>query len=367
MELVVRKEGKIKFFVPYEEKLTKKNIVFFNPHMEVSRDISVAVAKVVNPQHFFDALAGSGVRGLRIAEEVGCSVTLNDSNPKAVELIKKNAELNSIEVAVRNMDANLLMMQEKYDFVDIDPFGPPVKFLCSAMKAVRDKGILAVTATDTSALCGTYPQACRRKYDSVSLRTDYYNELGLRILLGYVARSALRYDIGIQPLFSHCTRHYFRVYVRVRRSRKAANNTLKNILYVSHCFKCLSRGYHTLSEIQPSCLCGSRLQSAGPLWSAAFADTSFCAALIQQLREESFLRLNEEMKLIDSIMGEQDITLPYYDIHKFFGVLGAPVLSFDEIFSRLRGGGFSVARTHFSGVGIRTNASSCDLSRILRD
>ena len=78
-------------------------------------------------------------------------------------------------------------------------------------------GILGITATDTSALCGSSPKACQKKYDSLPLRTDYYNELGLRILIGHIARIAMKHEKGITPLFSHCTRHYLKTYVQVQR------------------------------------------------------------------------------------------------------------------------------------------------------
>ena len=53
-----------------------------------------------------------------------------------------------------------------------------------------------------------------RKYDSSSLRTEYYNEVGIRILLGYIIRNGLKYNFSFTPLFSHCTRHYFRIYLK---------------------------------------------------------------------------------------------------------------------------------------------------------
>jgi tRNA (guanine26-N2/guanine27-N2)-dimethyltransferase len=165
-------EGRTILLIPRIEKLSRKNIVFYNPHMEFSRDISIAIARILKPKRFCDLLAGSGARGIRIANETGCETTVNDINPEAFKLIERNKELNKVDVNATNLDANQLLSREKFNFIDIDPFGPPVHFIDSALRSIRDKGVLAVTATDTSALCGTYPKACRRKYDATPLKTD---------------------------------------------------------------------------------------------------------------------------------------------------------------------------------------------------
>jgi tRNA (guanine26-N2/guanine27-N2)-dimethyltransferase len=293
-------------------------------------------------------------------------VTLNDANPKAAELIRENAALNSLEVTVRNTDANIVMSENKFDFIDIDPFGPPVRFLDSALRGVKHGGTLAVTATDTSALCGTYPRACKRKYDSTPLRTDYYNELGLRILIGCVARAALKYDIAVTPLFSHCTQHYFRTYLHVKRSRKEANEALRKIRYVGHCFACLGRAYHTLDDLPNACDCGTSLRHAGPVWSGPFAEEEFCRKLAAQITEDGYGTVKEGEKLVSQVAEEQKITVPYYDIHKIFKVMKAPVPSMEEIMSRLQAEEFSVSRTHFSGCGLRTDAKVSDMYRIFK-
>lgn len=358
-------EGKTKLIVPVTEKLTKKNLVFFNPQMELSRDISVAVAKILKPERFCDLLAGSGARGIRIANETGCEATVNDIKPEAFRLIERNKELNKAGVNATNLDANQLLSKEKFDFIDIDPFGSPVRFIDSAARSIRNNGFLAVTATDTSALCGTYPRACRRKYDALSLRTDYYNELGLRILLGYVARVLLKYDFCVEPLFSHCTRHYFRVYVKVKRSAKKANEQLHSIAYIQHCFKCLYRGFSVLDDLREECDCGSALRTSGPLWVSCFADPGFCQRLERQLIREDFRTLNESLRLVSGVGVEQQVHVPYYDMHKLSKRLGSVAPSMSALLSGLLEHGFMATRTHFSGVGVRTDAAVSEIYRVM--
>jgi tRNA (guanine26-N2/guanine27-N2)-dimethyltransferase len=118
--------------------------MFYNPKMELCRDIDVASVSAfassltsrVQPI-YIDALAGSGVRGLRIANEVGMCVHINDRSTPAYELIKRNIALNSLEERARayNENANILLLQTRYEMVDLDPFGSPVPFLDAACKS----------------------------------------------------------------------------------------------------------------------------------------------------------------------------------------------------------------------------------------
>jgi len=184
-----------------------------------------------------------------MANEAGVEVFANDLNGDACGLIRRNAALNGVEVEVSNSGANCVLAERRFDYIDVDPFGPPVRFIDSAVRAVNHGGVLGVTATDTSALCGSSPGACQKKYDALPLRSDCYNELGLRILVGHIARVAMRHEKGITPLFSHCTRHYFRTYVRVNRGPGDASGSLDNVGFCSTVFPAgigVIRGFLTL-------------------------------------------------------------------------------------------------------------------------
>ena len=367
MELREITEGKTRLIIPIFKKLSRKNKVFFNPDMELSRDISIAVAGLVPRNEFCDVLAGSGARGVRMATELDLSVVLNDKNPSACELIRRNVELNGVESRVRieNQDANLLLARERFEFIDVDPFGSPAPFMDSAMRSIRNEGTIAATATDTSALCGTYPRACRRKYDAVSLKTDYYNEAGLRLLVGFIARAALRYNIAIKPLFSHCSRHYFRTYLRVFRSKRKANQSIKNVGYVQHCFNCLNRRVTALGDLMERCECGGKLNNIGPLWIAEFADPGFCEEMEEGIARIQVNNKAEILKLVRLVRGEQKIGVPYYNIHKIFKKVSAAAMPMEKIFGMLENGGFICSRTHFSGLGVRTDAGISDIYDIL--
>ena len=115
--------------------------VFFNSVMKLNRDIAVEIIKnSFKKPKVLDLLAGTGAKGLRIANELpNSAVVLNDGNPHAAKLIKKNAKLNKLSVEVFNMSANKLLKssRKKYDFIDIDPFGTPISFLEDSIKKLR--------------------------------------------------------------------------------------------------------------------------------------------------------------------------------------------------------------------------------------
>ena len=158
-------EGLVKIEVPNYEKVSSKAPVFYNPVMELNRDISVSILNQYSKSldheiTIFDAFGGTGIRGARYSKEVvGVeSVVVGDVNPVAVEVAKKNMELNEItNVEVIKNDANVLLQSNKglFDIIDIDPFGTPSMFTQSTAINIKPGGLICISATDTSALCGT--------------------------------------------------------------------------------------------------------------------------------------------------------------------------------------------------------------------
>ena len=58
----------------------------------------------------------------------------------------------------------------RFDAVDIDPYGSPTVFLDAAIQATEDDGLIMITATDLATLCGNSPEACLAMYGTMSLR-----------------------------------------------------------------------------------------------------------------------------------------------------------------------------------------------------
>ena len=231
-------EGSIKLKIPKAEKISKEMGVFYNPAMSFNRDISVLLLNSISKNHLqiADPLAATGVRSIRFLMELGKNnirkISINDHSKDAVNMIKRNLTLNKIQynkkIDITNKDANLFLLNSSgFDYIDIDPFGSPNYFLDAACKRLARDGILAVTATDTSALCGTFPKACIRKYWALPKKDAIMHETGLRILIRKIQLIAAQYDKALIPIFSYSKEHYMRVFLRNIKGKDKVDKTLK--------------------------------------------------------------------------------------------------------------------------------------------
>jgi len=386
------KEGKVKLSVPKLKAFIKspseyapsKAPVFYNPVMELNRDLAVlalqAYQRMENRQiNVCEPLAGCGVRGIRFVAEVKGvqKVLINDINEKAFQLAKHNVQINGLSkrVAVKNEDANFLLScysapRKRFDFIDIDPFGSPVPYLDSAIRALRNGGLLALTATDMAPLCGVHPKACIRKYGGKPLRTEYCHELAVRLLAGCLATTAAKQDIGVRVVFSHSTDHYIRVYVTIKYGAKKADESIKNMGYILHCFKCFHRETMRepfLAEHVGKCgECGSKMDLAGPLWLGKLCEKQFCNLIEKEAERRTFRNAERLRKILALIKNEIEAPATYYVIDKLCGKLALPVPSVKKLIGVLRENGFRASPTHFNSRGIRTDASATDVKKLCR-
>lgn len=67
--------------------------------------------------------------------------------------------------------------ENQFDVIDLDPYGCPSIFLDSAVQAIKDGGLLLVTATDMAVLAGNSAETCYCKYGAVSLRIKCCHEM----------------------------------------------------------------------------------------------------------------------------------------------------------------------------------------------
>lgn len=112
-----------------------------------------------------------------------------------------------------------------WNVIDLDPYGSAAPFIDAAVQAIDHGGLLCVTCTDMSILCGNHPETCFVKYAGMSLSNPMCHELGLRILLNTIEISATRYQRHIEPLLSLSIDYYCRVWVRVFDAPNAAKAT----------------------------------------------------------------------------------------------------------------------------------------------
>ncbi len=353
------REGGVEFFVP-DESLTRKSRVFYNPAMEYQRDVTISCLKVSKPSEALLPLAASGVRGIRILKEVPDAekVTFNDANPSACRLAERNLMLNRIpkkSFDIRNEDARKVLLEGRYDYVDIDPFGSPIDFLRNVGSCVKDGSLLGVTATDSGALAGKFTKACLRRYGVRVIRTDFPKELGVRVLITSIMQNLSSSDMTFIPLYSHGN-HYFRVIGRIERGAKKSDRDLKKIRMVSYCPKCMRREI----GIRETCDCGSPYSHIGPIWTGPTKSTDFVKKALQEFLNSGFRKPKELQTCSEEI--DQPF---YYDLHSISKKLRKGPPKLDHLMSELKNKGFKCSRTRFLLNGFRTDAGIGTINKII--
>ncbi|WP_292469550.1 tRNA (guanine(10)-N(2))-dimethyltransferase [Methanolobus sp.] len=374
------KEGNTEILVPVPEEganfAPSAAPVFYNPAMELNRDISIAATSVFIKRieldsekviTYVDALSASGIRGLRIVNETGTHTTLNDWSEDACKLIQENIErLNLSDRAISShKNANVLLHEKHFNIVDLDPFGTPAPFLAAAARSVIN--LLAVTATDTAPLCGAHLNSGIRKYAAIPFNNEYHSEMGVRILLGKIARELSLHDKTMHPLLSHATRHYVRSYLEIKKGAQKADEMLMNMGFIAHCPACGHREaiYGLAVPIKEECSnCSANNLIAGPLWLGKLHDPDFCNETIDEIMERDCGTKQVAIKMLEFCRDELDIPM-FYDQHLLCKKLGVSASGIDRVIQELRNNGFLASRTHFSGTSFKTNASIRDINTII--
>jgi len=349
-------EGSIKLKAPKTERVSKGMGVFYNPAMGLNRDITVLLLDSINKDNMqiADALAATGVRSIRLLKELSKNkikkICINDYDKSAIRLIKQNFQLNNIKykddpkIAIRNDDVNLFLLNSAgFDYIDIDPFGTPNPFLDAACKRIARDGILAVTATDTSALCGTFPKACLRKYWALPKRDAIMHETGLRILIRKIQLVASQYEKALTPVFSYSKEHYMRVFLRNEKSKDKVDEIIK----LHGCFN-----------------------GAGPMWLGALWDVDLTGKMHKNAMKDKIFRNNNELARFLRIIKEESKinAIGFHDLHDICGKNKIRHLQKKEkVLEKIKKFGCKASETHFKGEGIRSNISISRLVRILRN
>jgi tRNA (guanine26-N2/guanine27-N2)-dimethyltransferase len=313
--------------------------------MLVNRDLSTAMlARWPHPlRSVLDGLAATGAWGIRMALETPVQeLTFNDRSRSATDLIVANVARNAVEAKVVNEDLVRHLRHEHYDFVDIDPFGPPTPFLDAAFESAPVPSGLGITATDTAVLCGTYPEACLRRYGARSLRCPQGNEVGVRILLAYCDRIAEAHGKAIRPVLSFAAEHFLRVLLVV--DRRTARSKVQTVA---------PQGLGRFA------LATSRTRGIGPLWAGSLHDSS----AVRTLNPSSWTTVGAA-RLVSTIQREEDLPPFFVTTDELASHAGGSPPRIERFIEGLRAMGYRAARTHFHPRGVKTDAPEADVLRV---
>ncbi|MFZ8922193.1 MAG: tRNA (guanine-N1)-methyltransferase [Nitrosopumilaceae archaeon] len=368
-------EGKTKLQVPKNsltDVVPPKEPAFFNPKAKLNRDFSILaygafLKNFEGPKIFLEGLSGIGPRGLRVANELDVEkVVINDLNPSALELAKFSANLNGLnnieysEKEICRFFSNYSKKGNRGSIVDMDPFGSPAQFFDCGLRATMHGGIFSCTATDLQVLNGLFQNACKRKYGGIPIRTEYGNEIAIRLILGCLRSVSGRLGLEIIPLYVESNMHYYRTYVRVY-NRPDQN---ENLGYVTHCKNCSHRKLEK-ERIENCEICESQNNIGGPLWIDKIFDKEFVEQMISKIPE-----LNVDKKCEKSLrkcLSESQITGVYYTLDEIASKMKASPPKLENAITKLQNNGFVASPTSFSPTGFRTDANIKEIIKIFSD
>uniref|UniRef100_A0A224Z2D4 tRNA (guanine(26)-N(2))-dimethyltransferase n=1 Tax=Rhipicephalus zambeziensis TaxID=60191 RepID=A0A224Z2D4_9ACAR len=390
-------EGKAEVLFP------SSHDVFYNPVQEFNRDMSVAViqefiatrreelanektAQNVDPQAYkvsiLEALAASGLRSIRYALEIDGvgKILANDYSTQAVESMKANIEHNKVgHIVVPNRDEAALLMHmhktDRFDVIDLDPYGSPAPFLDAAVQAVQDRGLLLVTCTDMAILCGNSSETCRAKYGAVSLKSKCCHEMALRIILQSIESHANRYGRYTVPLLAISVDFYVRVFVRVYTGPAIVKRSTSKLGMVYQCSGCESFSLQPLGRctekgnsfkfspavgppVGLTCShCGHKHHIGGPVWINPLHDVNFVQRLIRRVTESPELYGTSKRMLGILHMLDEELEVPlYFLLDRLASTVRVSTPSMLNFRSALLNAGHRVSLSHACKNSIKTDA-----------
>jgi len=379
------REGRAQLYVPGGSFSDPFHLpVFYNPAMAFNRSISSLAMgccmkmleaegsdgrKTGSGFMVLDGLCSLGARGIRYAKENKIKrVVFVDANPDAVKVLKKNIKLNKIKNAeIAEMDLNKFFLSNEghYDFIEIDPFGSPVFFLQNAIRKLKKRGILSITATDLANLAGANSKPCIKHYGAKPLRCEYSHEVALRILVGRIAKDLMMQDFGCRPQLSFYRGHAIKTVVYAEKSAGKADEIIPNLGYIMHCHKCLMR--ESGKRVKEKCPnCGEGFDYAGELWIGKLQDEGFLKCVAAENLKMGFGETGEIKKMAELLIGENGFRPSFFDLHTLAKKQKVRVGKTADAVELLAKAGFAASLTHFSPTGIKTDAKVGELTKILK-
>ena len=355
-------EGRAKVYVPEN--------VFYNSLAKFSRSVGVAVISNESREKgkklvAADSLAATGIRGLRYYLESNSidKIVFNDVSIYAYNTIRKNILLNrcdNYEIYNFNVDLFLNLNKNVYDMIDIDPFGSPSPYIDSSIENIKNNGLLAVTATDLSALCGVYPKSGFRKYSAIIKKTSFCHEIALRVLIRNIVEAAGRHFKIAYPILSYFTEQYARVYLHIHRGKQDYPYDKIGYLFLNEDIK-------VISSLKFKEFAGNNI--IGPLWIGPLHDEKFVRGILVNHLHLNIFDENDQRraeKLFRIFIEEAEMPPYYFDIHKMCKAIKIPPPPLEKVMDKLSSLGYRVSRTHFSGYSLKTDSPVNMLLEVLK-
>ncbi|KAK7797036.1 hypothetical protein U0070_015832 [Myodes glareolus] len=322
------------------------------------------------------------------------SVIANDASARAVELMDRNVHLNGVAHLVQpnQADARMLMYQhqkasERFDVIDLDPYGSPAPFLDAAVQAVNDGGLLCVTCTDMAVLAGNSGETCYSKYGAMAIKSRACHEMALRIVLHSLDLHANCYQRFVVPLLSISADFYVRVFVRIFTGQAKVKASASKQALVFQCVGCGAFYLQRLGRasgdpggrvkfsaacgppVTPECEhCGGRHQLGGPMWADPIHDLDFVGRVLESVTTNpGRFHTSKRIQGVLSVVTEELPDVPlYYTLDHLSSTIHCNTPSLLQLRSALLHAGFRVSLSHACKNAVKTDAPPQALWDIMR-
>lgn len=330
-----------------------------------------------------DALAATALRSIRYVKEIPGvkQVVVNDLDEAAVQAAKRNIDFNQVDpskIRVQQGDAIGAMhasstAKQRFDVIDLDPYGSAAPFLDAAVQCVGEGGLLCVTCTDMGVLSGGHPETCYAKYGSMPTKGKYLHEMALRIVLHALEAQANRYRRHIVPVLSLSIDFYVRIFVRVFTSPAEVKKACTKAAYVHQSLGCgsfflqpvgkISKNNYNPSLTSGDGVCpqtGKRFKIGGPIWSPAIHDTEWVESLLERAKDNPGPHPPATTKRIHGMLTSVSEELPdvplFYSLPDMCSTLHCTSPRMVDMQAALVNAGFRVSQQHKEPQAVKTDA-----------
>ncbi|MEO0139795.1 MAG: hypothetical protein ABIL16_07835 [candidate division WOR-3 bacterium] len=324
-------------------------VSFYNPKGELARRLGVLGFLSSGYERVFECFAGGGVRTVMYSLYGGAKdIWANEGNRGAFCELRINLLINDIKnVKTFRRDIFTLSLELakdglSFEFVDVDPFGSPSKFLPYVFLLSKPGSMIYITSTDMPTLVGKRGKESLRLYGTYIPRFPFYPEVGLRALIYKVWNVASSFDMGVEPIFYLYEGYAYRLLVKVLKKPNA-----ENIGFIQMCKVC---GYFGVDSLPRGIceMCGGENLISGNIWMGKIKDNIFISKMLNFAEK---LGWDDAEKFLKRLLEELDIPL-YYE-------LSSMKLRFTpkakELIKKIKELGYSASLTTFSNTGIKTN------------
>ena len=385
-ETITVREGMVEIIVPkpdyyrvsLNEYVPSKAPVFYNPLMKENRDLTIAVANIMRSEVnrrlvFGDSMAGVGVRSIRVlVESKWDEAYVNDNSERAFANIVVNIEKNGLvdRAYPSRADANLFHAEHsstgvRFDMLDIDPFGTPVRFLDTGVRAVKHGGLISITATDTANLFGVQSRAAKILYGVNVFKTGFMREVGVRVLLKTLAEAAARNERGIEPIVSIASRHYVKIIARILKGRKHAFKTISKIKFLK--VRKIGGFYEPVGLLDPAeAVKDNSCVLLGPLYACETSSKSWIEKMISDKFGKKIFD-EKTFRILSNILSDDQKTVGSFDLIGLASSLRIAPPKVRVVIEKLSEKGFQACRSGLDANCIRTDAGLNDLISIVKN